>query len=219
MVAEARTAWNDARGYATTTIPGFGLDKIFGVRETVVTPVQRTALIVKSKNAAMPLLPPGARLPGFIYQEALEVERAGQVLAAFEDGSPAMVTSTHGKGKTVYVGSYLSLAYERTRDAQLERFFRGLLDWAGVERPVSASPGVEVRYLEGPGYSLDFILNDGEKDLPAEVRLQPPFPTPSVRDVVTGQPVSYRQEGSRLVLTKTLPAQGAWVLEIRERGR
>jgi beta-galactosidase len=219
VAAEARTAWNDARGYATATIPGFGLDKIFGVREIVVTPVQRTALIVKSKNAAIPLLQPEARLPGFIYQEALEVEGPGQVLAAFEDGSPAIVASTHGKGKTVYVGSYLSLAYERTRDVQLRRFFQGLLDWAGVERPVSASPGVEVRYLEGPGYTLDFILNDGEKDLPAEVRLRPPFPTPSVRNLVTGEAVSYRQEGSRLVLTKTLPAQGAWVLEIRERGR
>ena len=54
VVAEARAGWNDARGYATPTIPGFGLDQVFGARETVVTPVQRTALVVKSKNAAIP---------------------------------------------------------------------------------------------------------------------------------------------------------------------
>ena len=219
VVTEARAAWNDQRGYATPTIPGFGLDQAFGARETVVTPVQRTTLVVKSKHAALPHLQPGARLPGMIYQEALETVGNGQVIAAFEDGSPAMIASNHGKGKTLYVGSYLGLAYERSKDTQLERFFQGLLDWAGIERPVWTSAGVEVRYLEGPGYTLHFVLNDGEKEMPAEVRLRSPFTAPAVRDLVTGEPVSYRQEGDRLLLRKTLPAQGAWILEIRERGR
>jgi len=167
VVAEARAGWNDARGYATPTIPGFGLDQVFGARETVVTPVQRTALVVKSKNAAIPLLDEGARLPGMIYQEAVEPLGGGQVIASFLDGSPAMVVSSHGKGKTLYVGSYLSLAYERTKDSQSQGFFQGLLDWAGVERPVSASPGIEVRSLEGSNYKLEFVLNGAEKEVPA----------------------------------------------------
>jgi len=219
VVAEARAGWNDARGYATPTIPGFGLDQVFGARETVVTPVQRTALVVKSKNAAIPLLDEGARLPGMIYQEAVEPLGGGQVIASFLDGSPAMVVSSHGKGKTLYVGSYLSLAYERTKDSQSQGFFQGLLDWAGVERPVSASPGIEVRSLEGSNYKLEFVLNGAEKEVPAEVRLRPPFAAPSVRDLVTGQTVSYRRDGDRIVLSKSLQAQSAWVLEIREGGR
>ena len=192
---------------------------VFGARETVVTPVQRTALVVKSKNAAIPLLDEGARLPGMIYQEAVEPLGGGQVIASFLDGSPAMVVSSHGKGKTLYVGSYLSLAYERTKDSQSQGFFQGLLDWAGVERPVSASPGIEVRSLEGSNYKLEFVLNGAEKEVPAEVRLRPPFAAPSVRDLVTGQTVSYRRDGDRIVLSKSLQAQSAWVLEIREGGR
>src|SRR5207249_11209461 len=39
-VIEARAAWNDQRGYAAPTIPGFGLDQVFGAHETVVSPVQ-----------------------------------------------------------------------------------------------------------------------------------------------------------------------------------
>ena len=218
-VIEARAAWNDQRGYAAPTIPGFGLDQVFGAHETVVTPVQRTSLIVKSKNPAIPMLAPGARLPGMIYREALETLGQGQVVAAFEDGSPAMAASTYGKGKTLYLGSYLGLAYERTKDAQLEHFFEGLLDWAGIDRPVSASAGIEVRYLEGPGYTLHFVLNGAEKETPAEVRLHCSFAAPVVRDLVTGETVSYQQEGERLALRKSLPPQGAWVLEIRERGR
>ena len=88
-----------------------------------------------------------------------------------------------------------------------------------MERPVSASPGIEVRSLEGSNYKLEFVLNGAEKEVPAEVRLRPPFPAPSVRDLVTGQTVSYRRDGDRIVLSKSLQAQSAWVLEIREGGR
>jgi len=218
VVLEARAAWNDARGYATPTIPGFGLDNVFGARETVVTPVTQTKLIVKAKDAALPRLAAGAALPGTVYKEALETLGAGQVVANFEDGSPAMIVSTHGKGKTLYAGSYLSMAYERTKDPQLERFFNGLLDWAGVDRPVSASPGVEVRWMDGPGYTLYFIMNDAEKELPAEVRIR----TAGVgvfRDLVTGEPVTAASEGGRSVLKKTLPAQGVWILESQQRSQ
>ena len=34
------------------------------------------------------------------------------------------------------LGSYLGAAYEGQRDPVLQRFFAGLLKWAGVERPV-----------------------------------------------------------------------------------
>src|SRR5207302_1836106 len=46
-VTEARTGWNDDRGYATPTIPGFGLDQVFGARESVVTPVRQIALTIQ----------------------------------------------------------------------------------------------------------------------------------------------------------------------------
>jgi beta-galactosidase len=217
-VLEARAAWNDARGYATPAIPGFGLDAVFGARETVVTPVTQTKLIVKAKDAALPLLAAGAALPGTVYKEALETLGAGQVVATFDDGSPAMIVSRHGKGKTLYAGSYLSMAYERTKDSQLEKFFNGLLDWAGVDRPVSASPGVEVRWMEGPGYKLYFILNDAEKELPAEVRLRADGAA-AFRDLVTGEPVAAPSEAGRIVLKTTLPPQGAWILESQQRSR
>jgi hypothetical protein len=122
-----------------------------------------------------------------IYQEAVEPLAGGQVIASFGDGSPAMIASSHGKGKTLYAGSYLSLAYERTKNSQLESFFQGLLDWAGVERPVSASAGIEVRYLDGPEYTLYFALNGGGMELQAEVRLRLRSANPSIRDVVTNE--------------------------------
>lgn len=214
-VMEARAAWNDDRGYATPTIPGFGLDEVFGAREEAVVPVQTTTVTVRGESAVLPRLKPGARLPGFMYQESLEPLAGAQVLGVFEDGSPALVASRHGKGQTLLAGSYLSLAYERTRDAQLEGFFRGLLDWAGIERPVETSSGVEARWMEGAGYTLLFALNDAEHPIPGQVRWTSSSRPTVVRDIETGQTVPFQWEAGRLVLEKTLPAKGAWVLEIR----
>ncbi len=221
VVMEARAAWNDQRGWTTPTIPGFGLDQVFGAREVSVTPVQKTSLVIKAKDSSVPLLNPGATLPGMIYQEALEtLGGKAKVIAEFEDGSPAMISGRHGRGKTLFAGSYLSLAFERTRDRNLERFLQGLLDWAGVDRPVSvSSPETEVRSLEGPGYALYFVFNDAEKEMPVEVRLRTPFAAGAIRDLVADQAVSPSREGDRLVLKKTLASQGVWVLEIQERRR
>jgi hypothetical protein len=108
------------------------------------------------------------------------------------------------------------MAYERTKDPQLQCFFEGLLDWAGVDRPVSASPGVEVRSLEGPGYQLQFVLNGAEQQVAAELRLRPMSGLPAVRDLATGDTVPYEKDGDRIVLRKALAAQSGWVLEVRD---
>jgi beta-galactosidase len=216
-VTEARAGWNDDRGYATPTSPGFGLDQVFAARETVVTPLRQTTLRIERKHASVPLLQEGARLPGAVYQEAVEALTGGEAIATFPDGSAAIVAATHGKGKTLYVGSFLSMAYERTKDPQLQRFFDGLLDWAGVERSVTASPGVEVRTMQGSGYQLQFVLNGAEKETAAEVRLRPLSPAPTVRDVLTGETVRYETDGDRIVLRKPLAPQSAWVLEVRDK--
>jgi hypothetical protein len=43
--------------------------------------------------------------------------------------------------------------------------------------------------------------------------------SPAVRDLATGDSVPYDKDGDRIVLRKLLPAQSAWVLEIRESGK
>jgi len=164
-------------------------------------------------------LPAGAALQGAVYQEALEpLGPSARVVAKFGDGAPAMIASRHGRGQTLMVGSFLSLAYTRTRDRNLEEFFQGLLDWAGVERPASASdPAIEMRSLEGRDYALYFIFNNGEKEANAEIKLQTPFSNISIRDLVTEQPVQFQTAGNRVTLRRTMAPQAVWVLEVREK--
>jgi beta-galactosidase len=217
LVMEARAAWNDERGYSAPTIPGSGLDQVFGAREAYITPAAKHTLTITTAHAATPRLAAGASLTGNVYQEALEtINPAAQVVARFADGSAAMVASRHGRGKTLLIGSFLSMAFERTREHNLEEFFQGLVEWAGVARPaLVSSREIEVRALEGSDYTLYFIFNNGEKETVAEINLDLPFPVSTVRDLITNRPVSYQSAGGRLALSKRLAPQGVWVLEAR----
>ncbi|HET7100721.1 MAG TPA: alpha-amylase family protein, partial [Terriglobia bacterium] len=47
-VAGARLAWNDARGFASDVIPGFGLAQVFGAREKIIRPVEAARLVMES---------------------------------------------------------------------------------------------------------------------------------------------------------------------------
>jgi beta-galactosidase len=219
LVMEARAAWNDERGYSTPTIPGFGLDQVFGAREASITPAARHTLTITAAHPATPRLAAGASLTGHVYQEALETtSAAAQVVAKFVDGAPAMVASSYGRGKTLFVGSFLSMAFERTRERNLEEFFQGLLEWAGVERPALVSDSkLEVRALVGAGYTLYFIFNNGEQETAAEVKLQAPYASFNMRDLVTTQPVSSQTAEGRVVLAQRLAPQAVWVLEVREK--
>lgn len=97
-----------------------------------------------------------------------------------------------------------------------EEFFQGLVEWTSVERPaLVSSKEMEVRALEGSGYTLYFIFNNGEKESVAEIKLNPPFSVSAVRDLITNEAVSYQSAGGRPALTKRLTPQGVWVLEMR----
>jgi beta-galactosidase len=181
LVAEARLAWNDERGRAQEIIPGFGLHEVCGCRETSV---QMTA------SGKVDL----GEFKGALYQETLEPS-SGHVIAHFADGARAIVTNDFGKGHMMTIGTFIGTAYEADRDETLAKFIRSLLDWAGVQRPLEAPPGVEVRMLESGTDRIIFAFN--HNDSSADVVL-------SGIDLETGARVS----------RKTLPPQGVWVLRV-----
>ena len=79
------------------------------------------------------------------------------MVANFPAGAAAAVISAYGRGKTLMLGSYVSAAYEKAPSRETERFYAGLLKWAGVKLPVSGGSG-EVRTLESGRGSLGFRL-------------------------------------------------------------
>jgi beta-galactosidase len=207
LVAEARLAWNNERGRASEIIPGLGLHAVTGCREAAVhmTPNGRTELRWIADDIAG--LREGDRLPGTLYEETLEPAPGARVVARFANGDPAGVVANFGSGKSLTLGSYLGVAYEHHRDATAQKFFAGLLDWAGVSRPLTATGGSEVRWLESGDDRLLFAFNHEDHTVEPSITLRGEW---SGVDLVSGGVVT-------APFRKTLAPGDMWVVRLRDR--
>jgi beta-galactosidase len=217
LVSEARLAWNDERGRATEIIPGQGLHQVCGCREATI---QQTASGKTELQLAVDFagLKAGDKIRGHLYEESLEaLSPATRVMARFADNSPAIVASEFGKGKMLIIGTFLGTAFELDRDETSGRFFRGLLDWAGVVRPVQTSdPNVEVRILESGAERILFIFNHGAALTPT-ITLRTADGPYTIRDLESGEKSDIAAQNGRVTFEKPLPANGAAVIVVMRR--
>jgi beta-galactosidase len=218
LVSEARLGWSNERAYASDRIPGLGLWEMTGCREVAVetAPKERTA--IRWTGDMLPGLDTGSVIPGRWYQEALEPLRPdARVVAEFADGRPAAVLAPYGRGKSLMLGSYVSAAYQSAPSAEAERFFAGLLRWAGVEEPIDAgASGLEVRALESGPDVLVFAFNHGKAPADASLALRlAASRRVSGVDLVTGQAVAVSTEGGRVQLPRRrIGAMDVWVVRL-----
>jgi hypothetical protein len=189
LVLEARAGWNDENGRAAPVIPGLGLAEVVGAREADVQTVEKSQAALLAEG--LPGLAPGERLPGRWFEASLEPTGPGaRVLARFEGGAPAAVVSDFGKGRALMLGSYVSAGYVSQPTEAGRRFYAGLVDWAGVARPVAVEgDAVEVRLLASGREHLVFVFNHAAVPAAATIRLRVPLAGRSVRDLASGQPV------------------------------
>jgi len=212
VVAEARLAWNDERGLAAETIPGHGLDKVFGAREKEMRPVERAQIIPENS-----WLPANDRLAGEGFEEDLEPLPGARVLARFANGRAAIVSNNFGKGRAILVGSFAALAYQRQTESpapevqHLSEMFLKLAGEAGVPLVSASAKGVEIRRLVGAGYQFVFVFNHNKTEISASVPFLPVGSGP-VRDLVTGQPVAADLDMRYMVVRKVLAPGEVWVL-------
>ncbi len=219
LVAEARMGWNNERGYAAERIPGMGLWEVLGCRETAITTAEKGRTSLHWTAAGFPGLKPGDALPARWYEETLEpTGRDARVMAEFAGGGTAAVESRYGKGKTLTLGSYVSAAYFSTPADAAERFFAGLLEWAGVELPVRTSvPGLEVRTLEAGGETIAFVFNHSRKSVRAKVGLRLVRGSYTAMDLTTEGAVPLASEGPWVSFETALGPDGVQALRIRPR--
>jgi beta-galactosidase len=228
VLAEARTAWNDEQGYCDTSLPGFGLEKVFGCREQGTESTDRNTPIpirVVRWHPSLPRLSPGDVLYGACFKESLEpLSPQAQVVGIFEDGSPAIVVHPYGKGWAIFVGSLLSLAYYQFDQANSGKLLRGLPGLVGIE------PGVKINGIEtgvdlephilegtdptGKPYYLFFAFNHTDQELSPrfEIALRPG--NYQCTDLQTGIDVPSTCLDGRLELATSLPARGIWLVKV-----
>jgi beta-galactosidase len=108
LLAEARTAWNDAAGQCSTSIPGLGLEEMFGCMEagTDGVPVkQDVEITIVKDHPALPRLKKGDTVRGGVFRETLEPADAEDVVGTFDNGEPALVAHRYGAGWAVSPGA------------------------------------------------------------------------------------------------------------------
>jgi beta-galactosidase len=158
-------------------------------------------------------------LRGRWYEEALEPDGPlAHVAATFGDGTTAAVLSRYGRGKTLLVGTNVSAAYQSASTPEADRFFAGLLRWAGVVPPIAASGDeVEVRHLEAGDETVLFVFNHGREAASAGVSVRLPAREYSANDLVSGEPVVLRPAPPGVRIDVTLPPSGVRVVRISPR--
>lgn len=223
VVAEARLAWNDERGFATPIIPGLGLDEVFGAQEKNIKMQSEVTMFIKNNShPVMKGFGVGQVLKGSYFAESIDPKKA-QVLAIFDDQSPAMVTSQFGEGECLWIGSFLGLANHPKSDSANNMFLQNLLEWAKIEKPFYSSHdgkpdnAVEIKLQENEtGYVL-FLINHGKKIEDVAVYLQvESSQTFNIQPIGTNENMKKIAEEGKLTINSTLNARDVNVLILKK---
>jgi beta-galactosidase GanA len=203
LISEARPAWNDERGYANDRIPGAGLDAVFGAREKEL----RSADVVQMTGVAAldgPLAPlAGKTIPGFAFAEHLTVtDRNARVLATFPpstvggEGDPAIVMSSHGKGRAILIGSFPSAAFESDPEKMrvAGELLQRLVAAAGVGPDIridGAAGLVDARFLESSDAILLIAINHSDAPQTVTMTFGADIPEAIWQNMETGAQVNF----------------------------
>jgi beta-galactosidase len=219
LVAEARLAWNNERGYASERIPGLGLWEVMGARETAIETAPGGRTSIRWSSDDLPGVAPGVVLPARWFKETIEpVGPSARVVARFEDGAAAAVMGTYGKGRTLMLGSYVSAAAQSTPTAEAERFYAGIVEWAGVTLPIRVTGApLEARHLDSGNSTLLYLFNHGSEPARSEVSLRRERLDYVATDLVTGASVPVTAVERAVVVKVEIPPRGVRVLQLSRR--
>src|SRR5690606_28754046 len=199
---EARLGWNNERGRASDRIPGMNLWEVMGCREGAIETAPRGQASIRFSGGVIPGVQDGDLLPTRWFKETLEpLSPNARIVAHFEDGAPAAVMSTYGKGRTLMLGSYVSSAYQSNPTPEAARFFAGLLEWAGVTRPITVEgSAIEARHTESGDAAVLFLFNHTGEPAQSTVTLRRPAGEYVAEDLASGStvPLTRAADGVRL---------------------
>ena len=112
LIADARLGMVDEWGAVPAEgIPGKRLSELFGVMETNVA-------------SGGSFLLDGESVPANFQYQLLETGPDATAVAAMEDGSPAVVVNSHGRGKTIYFNSFIGIGMADGVPAPMDAFLR-----------------------------------------------------------------------------------------------
>lgn len=208
LIAEGCPAYFGDRGHVGTIQPNYGLDELFGARESYVefTPDLLTDLRLNVR---------GTSVWGGIFMQAY-TPTTGTAVGWYEDGRVAAVENRFGKGRTLLIGTMLGAGRAAHPDAGFRPalsapFFADLLAFGGQAQHVQCSdPRVKARLHAGAGGTYLWVANATRQPIPVRLELGAAFGPFSTARTVWGGTASC--DGRTVTLSA--PARDVTVLEL-----
>jgi beta-galactosidase len=152
LVSEGLPAYFGDHGHVGTVQPNYGLDELFGARESYVEflPDISDQLTFQLK---------GASIYGRYFRQEYEL-RGGVEAGSYPDKTIAAVEHKVGQGRTLLMGSFPGAGYYLHHDAATKNLFADLLKTAGVDPKVRVdNNSVQTRLHEGTGGAYLWVTN------------------------------------------------------------
>ncbi len=152
LVSEGLPAYFGDHGHVGTVQPNYGLDEMFGARESHVEfmPDISDQLMFQLK---------GANIYGRYFRQEYELH-GGTEAGTFTDGTIAAVENKFGQGRTLLMGSFPGAGYYLHHGAATKTVFADLLKLAGVEPKVTIDDNkVQARLHQGTGGAYLWVTN------------------------------------------------------------
>ena len=208
LIAEGCPAYFGDRGHVGPSQPNYGLDELFGAKESYVE-------FTPDLLSDLRLHVDGHPLWGGIYMQSYQ-PTTGTPSGWYEDGRVAAVDHAFGKGRTRLIGTMIGAGHAAhaggPTPALSAPFFAGLLAWAGLEPHVHSSDArVKARLHQQNGAVYAWIANPTHQALPVRLDLGGQWGPFQLAVTHWGGEVSL-QDGA---LTLTVPARDFSVIELR----
>src|SRR5262249_5530761 len=144
-------------GHVGTVQPNYGLDALFGCRQSEVEFAPDL-----SENLQFQVL--GRQVYGRYFRQEYAVTD-GTAIGQFAKGAVAAVEQRHGKGRAVLMGSFPAAGYYLHHGAETKALFASLLERAAIAQRVrSDNPQVQVRLHEGANIRHLWATNATARD-------------------------------------------------------
>ncbi len=169
LISEGCPAYFGDRGHVGTVQPNFGMDELFGAKESYVEFTPDLLGDLRMTVAGNPVW-------GGIFMQAYQPTN-GKAVGWYEDGQVAAVENSYGQGKTLLIGSMLGAGHNAHpasgfKQALSAPFFASLLDWAGQgQHVVCSDPRVKARLHAGSGGTYLWVANPTRQPVPVRLEL------------------------------------------------
>jgi beta-galactosidase GanA len=157
LVVEMPFACRDTNTWVSPNRPNHGLQDLLGCTESL-------RIQADSSGADSVAFDSASVVEASLWRVEL-APTTGCVVASWNNGKPAVVLNTYGKGKVITLGQSLSLAFKGLADDVAQDVLQMLLgERLGVEVGASVVPkGVWIRKRSGNGKSVWFVFNLTDK--------------------------------------------------------